>query len=418
MLAAAGALVLLGLGALWMQWLISEVSSAPAPQGHHDFFAFYAAGTLLREHHPQWLYSAPALTGIERHILDAPVGAAGYMPFLNPPVAAALLSPLAGMSEPAARIVWLVVSISLAVACVLVATAGLRRELRALALALLLTTYPAYQAFVEGQWSFLLLLGCLAALAAARRGHPLLAGAALAVLWLKPPLLLLALVWLVLTGRWRTAGGALVAVVLVTAAALPWTGVQSNADYLAYLGGVGVSHAVGAGALGATAWEGGLVQMEGLIGLAATIAGQQHAVAVDALTLASSLALLAFFLLAGRARWIAGSTTVREGMAAVCVALLLDPHLYAQDCVLIIVLMAMALRRVRTPSARVAVILACCAAMDLAALDTLWTPGMPLWPPHLLTLTLLAAAVVLVWPKRFSLHRRAVDARLLSNATS
>lgn len=393
-LAAISAVVLLGLGALWLQWLVSEVAGAPAQQGHHDFFAFYAAGSLIGAHEPGLLYSAPTLTGIERHIVAAPVGAAGYMPFLNPPAAAALLAPLSVLAEPGARIVWLLVSAALAVACVLVATAGLRPWLRATALLLLLTSYPAFQAFVEGQWSFVLLVATLGALVAARRGHPLLAGLAIAVLWLKPPLLLLVLVWLVATRRWRIAGAAVVTVVAFTLVALPWTGITSNLDYLSFLGGVGASHATGAGANGATQWEGGLLGMEGLLGLAATIAGQQHALLVDVLTIAASSTLLALFVIATRTRLRRGTLTARDGMAAICLALLLDPHLYAQDCVLLIVALALALREARTPGAHLALILACTAVMDLTALDTLWTSGVPLWPPHLFTLALIAGVVL------------------------
>jgi hypothetical protein len=417
-LIALAAIVLLGLGAIWTQWLVSEVSTAPTRQGHHDFFAFYAAGTLIRAHQPEWLYSATTLTGIERHILDARVGAAGYMPFLNPPAAAALVAPLATLAEPGARVLWLVGTVLLAVACVLVTTAGLRPWLRALAVALVLTSYPAFQTFVEGQWSFVLLFGCLCALIAARRGHPLLAGVAVAVLWLKPPLLLLVLAWLLLARRWRTATAAVVTVVFVTLVALPWTGWASNANYLGLLGGVTVSHATGAGALGATQWEGGLLGMEGLIGLAATIAGQQHPVIVDALTIAASLALVAFFLVATRSRWRSGTLTARDGMAAICLALLLDPHLYSQDCVLIVVLLVLALREAHTAAAQAAVIVTGAAVMDLAALDTLWTSGMPFWPPHVLTLLLIAGVVVFALRRQARARDRSAPSQVLAGSAA
>jgi Glycosyltransferase family 87 len=403
---ALGAMLLLGFGALWMQWLVAEVSSAPARQGHHDFFAFYAAGTLVRGHQAGLLYSAGTLTGIERRILDAPVGAAGYMPFLNPPAAAAVIAPLAALGEQSARVVWLVVTVLLAIACVLVATAAARPWLRALAVVLLLTSYPAFQTFVEGQWSFLLLLGCLGSLVAARRGHPVIAGIAIAVLWLKPPLLLLVLVWLLLARRWRIAAAAVVTVATVSAVALPWTGLGSNAGYVTFLGGVTVSHATGAGALSATQWEGGLLGMEGLLGLAATIAGQDHAALVDALTIVVSLALVSFFLFAMRGRLHSGNPTARGGMAAVCLALVLDPHLYSQDCVLIMLVLALALREARSASSQAALIVATTAVMDLAALDTLWTSGMPLRPPHLLTLVLIAGVVVFARPTRALIERR------------
>jgi hypothetical protein len=139
--------------------------------------------------------------------------------------------------------------------------------------------------------------------------------------------------------------------------------------------------------------------MEGLIGLAATLAGQQHAVAVDTLTLAGSAAVATFFVLATRTRWAAERGGVREGVAAVCCGLLLDPHLYAQDCVLLVVAAALVLQAVRGATVQFAVLAGCAALMDLAALDTLWTPGMPLWPLHLLTLALVIATAVLARPR-------------------
>lgn len=90
---------------------------------------------------------------------------------------------------------------------------------------------PAYQTLTEGQWSFVMLHGCLGALAAGRRGHPWLAGVALTVLWLKPPLLLLVLVWLLLTRHWRVAWGMVGTVIAVTMATLPWTGVGANVNW-------------------------------------------------------------------------------------------------------------------------------------------------------------------------------------------
>lgn len=69
--------ILLCAGAAWTGWLVAESTSAPTLIGHHDFFALYAAGTLIRTHQAQALYDPAALTAIERDILPVPVGAAG-----------------------------------------------------------------------------------------------------------------------------------------------------------------------------------------------------------------------------------------------------------------------------------------------------------------------------------------------------
>ncbi|HXC75611.1 MAG TPA: glycosyltransferase 87 family protein [Candidatus Acidoferrum sp.] len=374
---------------------MAEITSAPSLIGHHDFFAIYAAGTLIRSHQAQALYDPAALTAIERHILSVPVGAAGYMAYLNPPAAAAAIAPLTYLPEPVARLIWLGINLALAVACGLLATTGLRRRIRLLAVTMIMLSFPAFQTFAEGQWSLVLLLGALGALALARRRNPYLGGAILAVFWLKAQLLVLALIWLLLLRRWRIALSALITVIVVTLLALPLTGSASNVDYLRFLASVVVSHANGAGAVTPTAWEGGLLGMENLLGLFSTVVGQEHVTLVDVLTVLSSIALVVYFLAATGRRWRRGEVTELDAIAAVALALLIDPHLYAQDCLLIVLMLAVGLRTIRRESDQAMLIVACVGLMDLAVLDTVWTSGMPLRPPHLLTIALIGVVLLL-----------------------
>jgi hypothetical protein len=406
-----GFLAVAGLGAVWIQSAAVELTGPITPSGHHDFFAFYSAATLVHDGHPQALYDSGTLTALQRQLYPHPVGYAGYMPFINPPAAAAFLSPLATLAESTARLVWLLISIGLAVACALVLTAGRDIRIRLLALLVVLATFPAYQTFTEGQWSFVLLLGCLGALVAARRGHETLAGVALGVLWLKPPLLVLVLIWLLLARHWRVAAGMIGAVIAVTAVALPWTGIQSNLNYARYLGDVVAAHAGGAGAAGQTAWEGALPNMEGLIGLAATVFGQQNALAVDTATVAMAAILVGFFAWAMRSHWRDRPLRLGYVLAAVCLGLLLDPHLYAQDCVLVVVLVALVLGRTRAGStpcaptrpdslrAQAAVILGGAVLLDLSAIDTYWIQGLVVKPLHVFTFVLVAGVVIAAWPR-------------------
>jgi hypothetical protein len=322
------------------------------------------------------------------------------MPFLNPPAAAAFLSPLALLPEPSARIVWLGINIGAAVACALLLTSGRDIRIRLLTTVALLASFPAFQALAEGQWSFLLLLAGLGALRAAQRNNALLAGVLLSVFWLKPPLLLFVLMWLLVTRRWRIAATAVLAVVAITLVTLPWTGIASNINYIGYLGGVSLAHVSGAGAAGTTTWEGALPNMEGLIGLPATIVGQQNALAVDLITAAIAAALVVFFIFATRPHWSDRPLHPRYAIAAIALGLLLDPHLYAQDCVLIAVVIALLLPAARTLRAQAAIVIGVVAVMDLSALDTLSVEYALLRPPHLLTLVLLGSVVALVWPEK------------------
>jgi Glycosyltransferase family 87 len=411
---AVGFLIVIALGIGWWVSLITELAGPITQSGHHDFFAFYSAATLIHTGHPQSLYNATAITALERSIWPHPTGYAGYMPFLNPPSAAVILSPLASLSFGAARVVWLAINIALAIACALVLTSGRDRRLQLLAVAAVLASFPAFQALVEGQWSFVMLLGSLGALVTARRQRDWLAGVLLVVLWLKPPLFLLVLVWLLVTRHWRIAAGAVGAVIVLTLVTLPATGVSANLNYIQYLGGVTAAHATGSGAAGSTTWEGALPNMEGLIGLAATLAGQVHALAVDILTGVMAIGLLAYFIWTTRLSWLVRPLPLQVALAALCLGLLLDPHLYAQDCVLLVVLVAVVLAHMRAAGPRFAaiaggiwslrtqalVLLAGALLMDLSAIDTYSIQGAPIAPLHLLTFVLIAGVVALGWPLR------------------
>ncbi|MBV9099476.1 MAG: DUF2029 domain-containing protein [Candidatus Dormibacteraeota bacterium] len=407
---------LLAVGGLWLTWLVGEFAAGLSPSGHHDFFALFTAGELVRTGHAASLYSASALTALERQIYPHPTGYAGYMPFLNPPAAAALLAPLTALPFATARIAWFVINLALAVACALVITNGRDIRIRVLGLAVVLLTFPAFQTFTEGQWSFLILLGCLGALAAARRERQWLAGVLLVVLWLKPPLLVLVLVWLVLTRRWRIAAGAVGAVIAVTLITAPWTGFGADVSYLQYLGNVSVAHVSGGGAVGQTAWEGALPNMEGLIGLAAAIAGQDHPVLVDALAAAVALLLIGVLAFAMRGQLRNACPPLDICLGAMALGLLLDPHLYAQDCVLLLLLVALTLYRLQSMRMRgyrlllgvdsvvldAAVLLIGAVLLDLSAIDTLWIQGLFLRPLHLLTVALIALVALPAWRRRRS----------------
>jgi hypothetical protein len=140
--------------------------------------------------------------------------------------------------------------------------------------------------------------------------------------------------------------------------------------------------------------------MEGFIGLPATIVGQQNAIAVDLITGAIAAALVAFFVVATRPHLLERPLHPRYAIAAVALGLLLDPHLYAQDCVLIAVILALLLPATRSPRAQVAAVITVVAVMDLSALDTLSVEYAFLRPPHLLTIALIASVISLVWPEK------------------
>ena len=372
---------------LWAR-LLGEVFAPPQVAGHHDFFAFYGAAELMARHAPSAVYDPAALTAAERAVLNAPVGAAGYMPYLNPPFAAAAQSGLAATGEEQARLIWLGLTLAVAIAALWIAFHSQGARHAAAATLLVLLSFPTYQNLVEGQWSFVILVGLAGALAMTGTR----AGALAAVLWLKPPLALLVAAWSAATTHWRVVAGMLGALAAAVIVFLPLTGVTVYPRYLSFLWQVSLSHLSGAGATGRTAWEGGLAQMEGINGAVAGYLGQSRPLLDDVVTGALDV------LLAGTVIRLLGWQRVRHpnptaAAALILTALLLDPHLYAQDLVLVVLLAPLLAGAV---SRRAEALIGAVLLLDLAALDTEWSAAWPIpFPPHLVTLGFGVLALLL-----------------------
>lgn len=123
----------------------------------------------------------------------------------------------------------------------------------------------------------------------------------------------------------------MLAVAVVWLVTLPWTGLATQADYASHLLAVLGSHLAGAGAAGATVWQGGIAAMEGINGLMAGFVGQQNAAVVDGATLVLiAAAAVRWGWAARRVGWSftgpAGRWLAVSGIAAV---LLGDLHLLA-----------------------------------------------------------------------------------------
>ena len=329
------AVLLVGLGALFAIALVAELALPLRDGAHHDFLAFYGAGKLILNGDPAGIYDPARLTAVERTVVPGPVGANGYMPFINPPFAAVAFVPLAALSAEVARAVWAGISLALLVAAAVAVARPLARD-RALGALLIVLSFPAYHALAEGQWSILLLATGLAALAAGRRGRWGLVGLALVPFWLKPQFLLLPLVALVLARKWRALVTVGIGGAALVALSLPFTGFAEYGRYAGYLAEVVTSHFTGAGAINATTWQGNLATTEGLNGLLVGYLGQSAVGLVNVLWLLSAGALVALYGLAA-AREHPGFTTLRARAmlaAGILLTLLVNPNLYAQDCVL------------------------------------------------------------------------------------
>lgn len=190
-------------------------AGGPAALPLHDFVEYWAAGRLLLEGGNPY---DPELVGaLERQAGRTDEGILMW----NPPWAMPFVLPLGALPVRVAHLVWLVFNLSVIAfsADALWRLYGGPASRRWVALLLACSFVPVAIAIIAGQISPLLLLGAVLFLRFVRGGADLLAGAACALLAVKPHLTYLfwfaILLWAVQQGRWRVlAGGVLAGVVL------------------------------------------------------------------------------------------------------------------------------------------------------------------------------------------------------------
>jgi hypothetical protein len=148
---------------------------------------------------------------------------------MNPPFVAGLMQPLTLLPYGVAQAVWFVAS-ALVVALSIALLWPDLRKLRgrwALTFALAaIASYPVYMSLLYGQLSPLVLLAWVLSYRLGVKGHPVASGLALSLSLIKPQLAVVPLLYLIVTGRWRTlagfAGGATALACLSVALAGPY----------------------------------------------------------------------------------------------------------------------------------------------------------------------------------------------------
>ena len=304
---------------------------------HYDFLAFYSAGWSVLHHGLQHIYTADYITALQRQVIPHPVGASGYMPYLNPPFAAVLLSPLGLFGINTARMIWLIISLAMAAYCFGVLCATFTPKQRLISAALLLLTFPMYQTLVEGQLSIVILFGgclCLAALRAKRQS---LAGASLILLWFIPQLGAFTALGLLAVKQWQILRSWALGSVGLMLLLLPITGLRIYFTYVRVLAATTGNHFINLLTDARLTWRGSLNLSMGLNGFLESLVGHNHTRLVNVLYALTSLVLLVFL-----ARLTMHHKTARSAQqnsrlftAALLTGLLVDPHLFSQDIIVL-----------------------------------------------------------------------------------
>ncbi|HUC87374.1 MAG TPA: glycosyltransferase family 87 protein [Candidatus Saccharimonadales bacterium] len=369
--------------------LMYEIATGTNPIGpigdHNDFLAFFTAAKLVLSGSIGHLYLAKTFASAQHAISHHPIGAEGYMPFLNPPFVAVLLAPLGSIPELPSRVLWLICNTILVSWLLLKLVQPLSLKHKWVAALLLLGTFPVYENLVEGQLSILILAGCFLALAAAKKNHNFVAGLWLTVLWIKPQLAIMALAGLLIFKAWDAAKGLIVGVVALVLVGLPITGYQIYIAYARFLVQVLIAHTNGAGAAHPSVWQGQLKLTAGVNGLYTGIFGQYRVLLVDTATAITDLILIGTYFLAAR--------TVRPGLSSpsrrlmliggIGLMLLLDPHLFQQDVILAFIALPLLAADLKRPLL----------AVVLLALATNFLVLDYIEPTHIFSFLMLAAVL-------------------------
>ena len=320
--------------------LIKELSTGLGPfyGNHYDFLAFYGAASLTLHGHISQIFDASSLINIQRQIVTHPVGASGYMPYLNPPFTALLLSPLALFTIEKARLVWLIINAGLMICLAFWFAKPLgSKKLQILGAALLLGTYPVYQALIEGQLSIVILFGCVLAYLAAQKNQYILSGIFLSILFIKPQFAIFAIIGLIIARQWKVIASMLATISILLLVLLPLTGFSLYFTYVRFMLNVVTAHFNGAGAVVPTIWQGALNTAAGFNGFFTALFGQSQVLWVNIFTVIGAITLVVLFIFAVKKTGIGIKNKPKQLLlaAAIGAALLIDPHLYAQDVILL-----------------------------------------------------------------------------------
>jgi hypothetical protein len=330
LLALAGVTALLCLAAdPWLQ-LVTDLFGRRTPGWvAEDFRAFYAAGWLVAHGRGSLLYDPTALGAVEAASGGTAGGAGHTLAYFNPPFFALLCAPISWLPFDRAFQVWTGISLALLgldLWLLWLITTPLRNVWRLVLVAGFAALYPISYGLRLGQFSLLLIAAWSGAYLLLCRGRPRTAGVVLALLLVKPELLLppaLFLAWKRRGEVFRTLIPITAMLCVVSARILGWSATLAYPAYLAH----------------STTWQSNGVAtqlMFGWNGLFANSAG-----ALPRWSFAAAPLLSGAGIVCAAGAW---RGEIREGatrfagqwLLLTLATLLSDPHLYLQDLVLVV----------------------------------------------------------------------------------
>lgn len=180
--------------------------------GKTDFVALYTGGELVRLGNGHSLYDLAVQAAIQRRLLSPYdwVFAGGVLAYYYPPFVAVLFAPLTHLSLQNAFYMWSIANVILLAVWTAVVLRYIKGDsmLKAVIIALVVAAFvPTFETLLKGQTSILVLFALTMTYMGLKRGHDFLAGAALGLTLIKPPYVILVLLFLIWYRRWRALAG-------------------------------------------------------------------------------------------------------------------------------------------------------------------------------------------------------------------
>lgn len=201
-----------------------------------DFYVYYLAARIGRTSGWGVMYDP----SVFQPAITAAVGR--YLPYLNPPLLAWIVSPLTWLPYRAAAWLWTGVLVGSLVAIWFIAAPG-RQPARLIHLLAAAAALPVFVSFLFGEVSLVIVAAVAASWWLIDRGRPWLGGLVLATLSLKPQIAFLVPLALLVAGHWRVFLGWLGATGVIIGVSLLAVGTQAIHD-------VGQSLSLAAGTVG------------------------------------------------------------------------------------------------------------------------------------------------------------------------
>jgi hypothetical protein len=292
-----------------------------------DYVTYFAAGRMVLDGRGDELYDVDSVAAVEREAMGRPVGGSGILPYFNPPFVAVAVAPLALLDVGTFSTVLLVMVLAMVLlgGLILSSLFGRRTKQQMLFFWLAYLTFNGTVWMIaEQQLSMFLFLGWLGFACFQAQGKSGWSALSLSMVLVKPQMALLPVAILVWHREWKTLRYFSLACLTLAFVSVLLAGPGVIIDYPRFL-------------LESTRWESQGVnasQMYGWNSLVANVTGDESPSALlVALLILPTLAVVAYTVAGNRQP--GDPVFFLQIGAALIASLLINPHLYLQDLVLI-----------------------------------------------------------------------------------